>query len=584
MSAPADPPPDPPPGIDPDRIANPDWVESANSHGTAPAQVPVSSVCLVVLDGWGIAEPGPGNAVSLARTPVFDALWRSCPHTTLQACGRAVGLPDGQMGNSEVGHLNLGAGAIVRQDLVRIDDAIADGSFAANLVLRAALSDIARVHLIGLVSDGGVHSSFEHLRALIACAQEHPQADGAPKDVIVHAFTDGRDTLPHSGAGFLAELELDARARVGSVVGRYWAMDRDRRWERTQRAYDLLAHARAPHRAASGEQAVRAAYERGETDEFIEPTVVGDDTAIWPGDSVIAFNFRPDRMRQITRALAEPGFGDGDGDEQLPGWSGRGGAPAVQRYTTLTEYEEGWPYPVAFRPERPAITLAAAIARTGARQLHVAETEKYAHVTYFFNGGVEAAQPDEQRELAPSVRDVPTYDHRPEMSAALATEAFVRRWREQGPDGFRFGLINFANADMVGHTGVIPAAVRAVETVDQCLGSVLVAVRELGGICLVTADHGNADNMLEPDGSPNTAHSLNPVPFILVGAGSIALRDGGILADVAPTVLELLGIEQPAPMTGRSLIERPPGGPERALGGPERPPRGPERPPAGPST
>ncbi len=543
-----------------------DRVESANGHSTAPTKLPVSSVCLVVLDGWGLAEPGPGNAVSLARTPVFDALWRSCPHTTLQACGRAVGLPDGQMGNSEVGHLNLGAGAIVRQDLVRIDDAIADGSFAADPVLRAALSDVARVHLIGLVSDGGVHSSLEHLRALIARAQQHPQADGTSKDVIVHAFTDGRDTLPHSGAGFLAELDgyayARARARVGSVVGRYWAMDRDRRWERTQRAYDLLVHARAQHEAASGEQAVRAAYERGETDEFIEPTVVGADTAILPGDSVIAFNFRPDRMRQITRALAEPAFGEGD--EPLPGWSGRGGADAIRRYTTLTEYEEGWPYPVAFTPERPAITLAAAIARAGARQLHVAETEKYAHVTYFFNGGVEAAQPDEQRELAPSVRDVPTYDHRPEMSAALATEAFVERWREQGPDGFKFGIINFANADMVGHTGVIPAAVRAVETVDECLGSVLVAVRQFGGVCVVTADHGNADNMLEPDGSPNTAHSLNPVPFILVGAGSIALRDGGILADVAPTVLELLGIEQPAAMTGRSLIEHRSGAPAPA--------------------
>jgi len=566
-------------------------VESSNSHSTAPVELPVPSVCLVVLDGWGMAEPGPGNAISLASTPVFDALWRTCPHTTLQASGRAVGLPDGQMGNSEVGHLNLGAGAVVRQDLVRIDDAIADGSFAANPVLRAALSDVARVHLIGLVSDGGVHSSLEHLRALIACAGHHPQAGGTPKDVIVHAFTDGRDTLPHSGAGFLAELDgrgdlagiggdvagpgtggdvaglgrrgggppprARARARVGSVVGRYWAMDRDRRWERTQRAYDLLMHGRGAHRAESGEQAVRAAYERGETDEFIEPTVVGDDTAVRPGDSVIAFNFRPDRMRQITRALAEPGFGESA--EQLPGWGGRGGASAVQRYTTLTEYEEGWPYPVLFRPERPPVTLASAIARAGAPQLHVAETEKYAHVTYFFNGGVESAQADEQRELAPSVRDVPTYDHRPEMSAALATEAFVRRWREHGPDGFKFGIINFANADMVGHTGVIPAAVRAVETVDECLGSVLVAVRERGGICLVTADHGNADHMLEPDGSPNTAHSLNPVPFILVGAGSIALRDGGILADVAPTVLELLGIEQPAAMTGRSLIDHAPG-------------------------
>ncbi len=276
-----------------------------------PEALPAPSVCLIVLDGWGLAEPGPGNAVSLARTPVFDELWETYPHTTLAACGQAVGLPNGQMGNSEVGHLNLGAGSVVRQDLVRIDDAIADGSFAANPVLRGALEDVERVHLIGLVSDGGVHSSLEHLLALIACAREHPAASaGAQKDVIVHAFTDGRDTLPHAGSGYLAQLDATEGARVGSVVGRYWAMDRDRRWDRTQRAYDLLVHARAPHSAASGEEAVRAAYERGETDEFIDPTLVGANTAIRPGDSVIAFNFRPDRMRQITRALAEPGFGE----------------------------------------------------------------------------------------------------------------------------------------------------------------------------------------------------------------------------------------------------------------------------------
>jgi 2,3-bisphosphoglycerate-independent phosphoglycerate mutase len=536
-----------------------------------------------VLDGWGLAEPGPGNAVSLARTPVFDELWRDCPHTTLLACGRAVGLPDGQMGNSEVGHLNLGAGAVVRQDLVRIDDAIADGSFAANPVLRAALADTERVHLIGLVSDGGVHSSLEHLFALIACARAHANVGGVSggeqKDVIVHAFTDGRDTLPHAGAGYLAQLDATEGARVGSVVGRYWAMDRDRRWDRTQRAYDLLVHARAPYSASSGEEAVRAAYERGETDEFIEPTVVGADTAIRPGDSVIAFNFRPDRMRQITRALAEPGLGEtsghgGDGGtdggtngggtdavgegESLPGWTGRGGAEPVARYTTLAEYEEGWPYPVAFKPERPPTTLAATIARAGVPQLHVAETEKYAHVTYFFNGGTEAPQPAERRELAPSRRDVPTYDHAPEMSAAAAAEMFVGAWRdEDGAGGFRFGIINFANADMVGHTGVIEAAVRAVETVDRCLGEVVVAVRESGGVCVITADHGNADHMLEPDGSPNTAHSLNPVPLIVTAApGELALRpEGGILADVAPTVLKLLGIDQPVAMTGRSLIE-----------------------------
>ena len=518
----------------------------------------IPSVCLVVLDGWGLAPDGPGNAVSLAQTPVFDELWRDCPHTTLRACGRAVGLPEGQMGNSEVGHLNLGAGAVVRQDLVRLDDAIADGSFAASPVLRAALADVDRVHLIGLVSDGGVHSSLEHLQALIACAAAHPGSGiGGHKDVIVHAFTDGRDTLPHAGADYLAQLDASEGARVGTVVGRYWAMDRDRRWDRTQRAYDLLVHARAPYVAISGEEAVRAAYERGETDEFIEPTRVGENTEIRPGDSVIAFNFRPDRMRQITRALAEPGFGAGE--EPLPGWTGRDGAAPVARYATLTEYEEDWSYPVAFLPERPSTTLAATIAATGARQLHVAETEKYAHVTYFFNGGVESDQAGERRELAPSPREVPTYDHKPEMSAVRATDLFVEAWREDRPE---FGVINFANADMVGHTGVIPAAVRAVETVDGCLGRVLAVVRESGGVCVITADHGNADHMLEPDGSPNTAHSLNPVPLILAGhtvgdGEQLALRaDGGVLADVAPTVLELLGIEQPAAMTGRSLIER----------------------------
>ncbi|MGH2904252.1 MAG: 2,3-bisphosphoglycerate-independent phosphoglycerate mutase, partial [Solirubrobacteraceae bacterium] len=368
-----------------------------------PDGLPAGSVCLVILDGWGLAEPGPGNAVSLARTPVFDELWEAYPHTTLTACGKAVGLPDGQMGNSEVGHLNLGAGSVVRQDLVRINDAIADGAFAANPVLRAALSGLGRVHLIGLVSDGGVHSSLEHLRALIACASDPSvsglsvsgQAEGGAaagegghRDVIVHAFTDGRDTLPHAGAGFLAQLDATEGARVGSVVGRYWAMDRDRRWDRVQRAYELLVHGRgggdggrAPYHAATGEEAVRAAYERGETDEFVEPTLVGgEDARIRPGDSVIAFNFRPDRMRELTRALAEPGFAEFDRDGGGPLW----------RYATLTEYEEGWPYPVAFPPERPRTTLGIALAQAGARQLHVAETEKYPHVTYFFNGGEEA--------------------------------------------------------------------------------------------------------------------------------------------------------------------------------------------------
>jgi len=508
------------------------------------AGLPVERACLIVLDGWGLAPAGPGNAVSLASTPVFDELWSAYPHTTLTACGRAVGLPEGQMGNSEVGHLNLGAGAVVRQDLVRIGDAVADGSLAQSEALRAAFAGADRVHLLGLVSDGGVHSSLDHVRALIELGRAL-----AVKDLVVHAFTDGRDTLPHAGAGFVAALEQLSGVRVGSVVGRYWAMDRDRRWERTQRAYDLLVRGQAPHRAGSGEEAVEAAYRRGETDEFIEPTLVDGDARIRPGDSVIAFNFRPDRMRELTRALAEPDFGSGT--EELPGWGGRGGAPPVARYTTLTQYEEDWDYPVVFSPAHPATTLSIVLAAAGATQLHVAETEKYPHVTYFFNGGEEAALAGERRELVASPRDVPTYDHKPQMSAREAARAFVGAWREDRP---RFGIINFANADMVGHTGVIEAAVEGIETVDECLGEVVTAVHEAGGACVVTADHGNADHMLEPDGSPNTAHSLNPVPLIVtVAAGS--LREGdGILADVAPTVLELLGIEQPAAMTGRSLI------------------------------
>jgi 2,3-bisphosphoglycerate-independent phosphoglycerate mutase len=525
---------------------------------TGAGELPVESVCLVVLDGWGLAEPGLGNAISLARTPIFDELWATYPHTQLSACGRAVGLPDGQMGNSEVGHLNLGAGAVVRQDLVRIDDAIAGGTLAQSAVLRAAFAGATtgvgdgtgRVHLLGLVSDGGVHSSLAHLRALVAIAREK-----GVEDLVVHAFTDGRDTLPHAGAGYLAELDATEGMRVGSVIGRYWAMDRDRRWERVQRAYDMLVHGRAPHRADSGEQAVRQAYERGETDEFVEPTLVGAEAEIRAGDSVIAFNFRPDRMRELTRALAEPGFGDDvqPPGEELPGWKGRGGAEPVARYTTFTEYEEGWPYPVVFAPERPSTTLSVVLAAAGATQLHVAETEKYPHVTYFFNGGEETPLQGERRELVASPRDVPTYDHKPQMSAREAAAAFVGAWREDGHVP-RFGIINFANADMVGHTGVIPAAVKAIETVDECLGEVVAAVHERGGVCVVTADHGNADHMLEPDGSPNTAHSMNPVPLIVTHGGLRLRAREGILADVAPTVLELLRIEQPEAMTGRSLI------------------------------
>jgi 2,3-bisphosphoglycerate-independent phosphoglycerate mutase len=507
---------------------------------SAPAGLPVPAVALIVLDGWGLAPEGPGNAVSLAHTPVFDELWSQYAHTSLTACGRAVGLPEGQMGNSEVGHLNLGAGAVVMQDLTRIDEAVEQGKLAANEVLREAFSGADRVHLIGLVSDGGVHSGFGHLRALIELG-----AELGIGDLVLHAFTDGRDTLPESGAGYLKTVEQWMReagsGRIASVVGRYYAMDRDGRWERVKAAYDLLVHSRAEHRADSGHEAAQAAYARGETDEFIKPVLIGDEGCIRAQDTVLAFNFRPDRMRELSQALADPDFDEFD----------REGADPVEHYFTMTRYEEGWPYPVAFEPEHPATTLPAELAARGLRQLHVAETEKYPHVTYFFGGGKEQPQQGEERQLVPSPRDVPTYDHKPEMSAREAAQVFVQGWQSERP---AFGIINFANPDMVGHTGVIEAAVRALETVDGCLGEVVETVHGSGGACVITADHGNADHMLEPDGSPNTAHSLNPVPLI-VTVGGLELRSGGILADVAPTVLQLLGVRQPAAMTGQSLIK-----------------------------
>jgi 2,3-bisphosphoglycerate-independent phosphoglycerate mutase len=502
--------------------------------------IPVPSVALVILDGWGLAPPGPGNAISQAATPVFDELWARYPHTTLSACGPDVGLPEGQMGNSEVGHLNLGAGSIVKQDLARIDDAIADGSFFENPALRAACEGArsgprGRLHLVGLVSDGGVHSGWDHIEACIELASR----EGVP-DLVVHAITDGRDTLPSSGIRYVEEVErwLRRAGRIGTVSGRYYAMDRDRRWDRTQLAFDAIVHAQG-ERAGTATEAVSAAYGRGETDEFIRPTVVGDYDGMAGGDVVIHFNFRPDRARQLARALGEPDF-----DEFA-----RGVAPRIS-LTTLTEYQAEWTYPVAFPPRDPETTIAKVLAEREERQLHVAETEKYAHVTYFFNGGRERAWDGEVRNLVDSPRDVATYDQRPEMSAQAAADAFTDAW---AADGFRFGIINFANPDMVGHTGDIPAAVRAVEAVDSCLGQVVSAVHSSGGACIATSDHGNADNMLEPDGSPNTAHSTNPVPFVVTVPG-LSLAERGILADVAPTVLAMLAIPQPEAMRGRSLI------------------------------
>ena len=505
------------------------------------------SVCIVVLDGWGLAPDGPGNAVALADTPVFHGLWERYPHTTLTACGEAVGLPAGQMGNSEVGHLNLGAGAIVKQDLTLIDEAAEQPDFGANEVLLAAMRAAPRVHLVGLVSDGGVHSSIEHLRALIETA-----ARVGVEDLVIHAITDGRDTLPTNGAGYLDAVEEWCAAisdpaggrvaRVASVIGRYFAMDRDSRWDRVQLAHDLFVHGLGAHAAPTASSAVRGAYERGETDEFVAPTVVGGEGSIRPGDSVIALNFRPDRMRELSCALAAA---------KCSGVERRGAQP-VQRYTTLTDYgAPGVAASVAFVSQRPTVTLPSVIADTGGRQLHVAETEKYPHVTYFFGGGNEVPEEGEQRRLVPSPRDVPTYDFKPEMSAREATDAFVAAWAEQD---FMFAVINFANPDMVGHTGVIPAAVTAIEIVDTCLARVVEAVQGTGGACVVTADHGNADHMLEPDGSPNTAHSLNPVPIVVTVEGASLDPAGGILADVAPTALELLGIAQPPEMTGRSLL------------------------------
>ena len=490
-------------------------------------------VCLVILDGWGLAPPGPGNAVELADTPAFDRLWAAYPHTQLDASGRAVGLPDGQMGNSEVGHTNLGAGRVVRQDLVRIDDDIESGAFFENPVLVDACRKArgSALHLLGLVSDGGVHSHLRHLRALIELASRE-----GVEHVHVHAFTDGRDTSPHGGAEY-----LDGLPGVATVVGRYYAMDRDRRWDRAKRAYDAIVRG-VGARADDAVEAVKASYAAGVTDEFIEPVVIGDPSAgrIRSGDAAIFFNFRPDRARELSWALTQADFTGFD----------RGPDPPLPDYVQMTEYADDITAPVAFPGEDLADVLAQALAGHGVAQLHVAETEKYAHVTYFFDGGSETRCAGEEWELVDSPRDVPTYDKKPSMSAGEVADHVVNGLAD---DRYGFCLVNFANPDMVGHTGVIPAAVEAVETADRCLARVAEAVAARGGVCLVTADHGNAETMLHPDGSPHTAHTTNPVPLIATDEG-LALRSGGRLADIAPTVLGLLGLPAPAAMNGTSLI------------------------------
>lgn len=514
----------------------------------------VPLVALVILDGWGCAPDGPGNAVALAQTPTFDAIVAASPHTTMAASGLDVGLPAGQIGNSEVGHLNLGAGRIVYQDLTRIDRAIEDGTFDDSQALQdaadAASAGRGVLHLVGLASFGGVHSSLNHLVSLA-----HLAARRGVREVLVHAITDGRDVAPDASFNDMEWLErrlknIEARhdgcrARIASVVGRYWAMDRDGRWERTRRAWELLTEGTG-RTAASARDAVRMSHEEGVTDEFVEPFVIASDgggARIDPGDAVVFFNFRPDRMRQLVRSLSASHLDELD--------RGRAYRP-VRRVACMTQYDPTFDLPVAFAPTPLTNSLPDVLAEHGMGQLHVAETEKYAHVTYFFNGGVEVEHVGELRALAQSPRDVATYDKRPEMAAAevarLAAEGIAN-------EDVRFAIVNFANPDMVGHTGVIDAAVRACEAADAGLSRILAAVAVRGGVAIVTADHGNAEQMLTAEGKPHTAHTTNVVPVVLVGdLPGAELRPGGRLADVAPTVLQLLGIEQPPEMDGRSLL------------------------------
>jgi 2,3-bisphosphoglycerate-independent phosphoglycerate mutase len=482
-------------------------------------------VALIILDGWGLAAPGPGNAVELATTPVFDDLLARYPHTTLAASGAAVGLPPGQMGNSEVGHLTIGSGRILFQDLVRVNRAIEDGSLFENDALvgafRRARQRGGDVHLLGLVSYGGVHSHVEHLRALLELAAREEMAERT----WVHAFTDGRDVSPHSSERDLAELPAE---RIATVCGRYYAMDRDERWERTDRALAAILD-------GTGEvsddpvDAVRASYARGVTDEFVEPVVLAGRPRLDPSrDAAILFNFRPDRARQLSERLGE----------------------ASVDLTTMTRYREDFSFPVALGEQEVRNTLAEVLAAHGIRQLHAAETEKYAHVTYFFNGGEETEWEGETRILVPSPRDVPSYDLKPEMSVAEVAE---RLCAAVGEGGYGFVVVNFANPDMVGHTGSIAAVVAAVEATDRALGAVVRCVQAAGGVCLVTADHGNAEVMLEEDGhSPHTAHTTSPVPLVATD-DRLRLRDGGELSDLAPTILGLLDVPVPDDMTGASI-------------------------------
>ncbi len=503
-----------------------------------------NKAALIILDGWGIGAGDRTDAIAQANTPFIHELQRTAPHARLRTDGEHVGLPAGQMGNSEVGHLNIGAGRVVYQDLVRIGRAIADGSLGRNPALldafRAAAKGGTRIHLLGLIGNGGVHASSDHLLAL--CREA---AQFGLQDVFIHAFTDGRDTDPRSGKGFMQALEAGLAgtpARVASVCGRYYAMDRDKRWERVKKAYDLLVHGHGKP-ATSAVHALEASYAKGVTDEFLEPVVItGPDgkplACIRPQDVVICFNFRTDRCREITEALTQQAFPE------------QGMQPLPLHYVTMTQYDHRFKnVHVLFGKDDLSLTLGEVVSQAGLGQVRLAETEKYPHVTFFFNGGREAPFPGERRRLVPSPK-VATYDLQPEMSAEALADAAVEEIRA---GDLQLMVLNFANPDMVGHTGVFPAIVKAVETTDACARRVVEAGRDLGWSFLIIADHGNADKAINPDGTPNTAHTLNPVPCFLVGDRPMPLHNG-ILADVAPTLLQLLGLAQPPEMTGRSLI------------------------------
>ncbi len=508
-------------------------------------------VVLTILDGWGLGEDNEGNAVTRADTPFIDSLFTQYPHTQLKCSGEAVGLPAGQMGNSEVGHLNLGAGRVVHQDITRINQAVAQGQLGVNPQIKKAFArakdNDAALHLLGLVSDGGVHSLQTHLEALIAAA-----AEAGVERIFIQAFLDGRDTPPDSGAGYLRKLQdfLNAfpQAMIASVAGRYWSMDRDRRWRRVERGYDALVRGKG-HLVGDVVTAVEESYAREVFDEFVEPMVRVDEFSrpvglMQDNDAAIFFNFRADRAREMTWALNYPGFEEFKVSDR----------PKLSYYVCMTSYDESLDIPVAFPPLTVEDTLAEVVSRAGKRQLHIAETEKYAHVTFFFNGGVEEPVPGEDRVLVPSPQDVDTYDQKPAMSAPEVTDEVIKGLEH---DLYDLVVLNYANGDMVGHTGDFPATLQAMEALDACLARLIPAVLAAGGKALVTSDHGNAEQMIDPEsGGVYTAHSVdNPVPLILVDPGlKDAKLNPGALCDVAPTVLELMGLPQPPAMTGKSLI------------------------------